>query len=208
MKNWFAGLSLLLIFVVILPLSSKGQDAINLLSGTIIYGSVTSFNDSVIVYEVNKKRGISDYTIESERVYSISFDLNKDTVIYTPTYDFEYSQAQMERFVFAGRDAELYQDGSLSFITGFTGAALTGYYLYSADNFFTITAPFVGLAIGMNIGTRNPKPGRVRNLDFLEDEAYVEGYKTRLKSIRFSQAVKGALLGTAVGVIAGFIERK
>ena len=193
---------------LLFPNLTSAQDAINMISGTVIYGTITERNDSVLNYKVAKRKGFKEYAIETDRVFSITKEGNQKSIVYQPEYDFEYSVEEMQRYVYAGRDAEMYYEGTFSFIAGFSSAAISSYFLYRSDNFFTLVTPLAGLAIGMHVGPYRAKRGKVRNSSYLNDEAYKAGYKSRLRSIRFSEAVKGAVLGTIVGVASGYIDRQ
>lgn len=191
---------LTILLLVFFSFSAYSQDEILMLSGHILNGKIIDHNKQTITYEYTKGNNTRILDVETYRVFSFTQN-GKENIVYkkdTAMGNF-LPVDEMRYFIWGAQDAMEHYNGRWAFISGTAIGAVGGYFL--AQSFVVISVPLV-YPIVTSIHKIHPKETYSRDPKLLNEPAYLAGYHKNTKSKRFFQALKGSLLGTAVGVTA------
>ncbi|MEQ8625442.1 MAG: hypothetical protein RJQ00_03400 [Vicingaceae bacterium] len=191
--------SLLFIFLISTPIIIKGQDTLRLLNGKIMDVSIQEINENSITFVETYKGKANFRHRQLSTIFSYQ-ELNKPEVIvyeYQPEVGNFYQIDEMRNYILGEQHADAnYSSGFLNAISIATGTA-AGYFLAQGDLAF-VALPLVYSSILIIPGAKVKK--RPYNTDYLNDEAYVAGYKRVARSKKFFNC----LTFSGVSMLASF----
>lgn len=181
---------------------SAFHDTIYLMSGQQLIANVIGVGEPLINYRVQKKKKVKIQQIDAYRVFSIRFGDGRDEfMVYEPdtAKNRYYSVEQMRSFVYGQQDALKHFKGGVYNVLGLALGIPTGYsVLGEGGAVLGLPAPLF-FSIPVLLNRTIPKKA-VRNLSYLEDEQYREGFKRVIRGKRFFSVLKSS----AFGMVAGF----
>ncbi len=193
-------LILLFSFVAHFGFSQTGNDTILFINGDVIITTVTEIirptdTTNGFISFTKPKKPTKTKTVDYDRVFSITSSKGEELIYAYDTLEGnEHTVEEMRYFIKGEQDAAKAIKGNGGLITNFvlsTAACATGSFL----------SPIVPFAVSGILGLRKVKikEGSVSNPEYLNHEAYLEGYEHEGKRKR---KVKG-LLGGTVGLVVG-----
>lgn len=183
------------------------QSVITLLEGQVFNGNIITEGDDFFVYEFTTQKGKRKVrTIDKDRIFSLVKD-NREVFYYEPGKHekYTYSIQDMRYFIYGQQDARKHYKTGVPFAFGLVVSAASALYLGYEGSFFTLAAPLPGLLAGSVSKGRNPLASHASNEEYLAHTSYIEGYRDAARGRKVMAALKGALLGSAVGGITGFV---
>lgn len=203
MKNLLIVLCILGLSGFSIAQNNSTQDEIRLLDGNITLGKVISVADSLIIYEIEKKKTIKTQGVEPQLVYSIVYKDGREEIVYKhdPSNEGDLTEEEMGNFWKGQHDAiKKYKT---------TGTTVGGLVLGTASVVFfpylyMYTA--VGTSLVYTFGHYLPfskinTDKHILDPELAKNDKYVLGYKEAGRKKRISNALKSSIGGAVVGII-------
>ncbi|MCB0430035.1 MAG: hypothetical protein H6585_12445 [Flavobacteriales bacterium] len=177
------------------PAVSQSVDRFVTVRGDTLSLVLTGVEDFKVMYKKPGKEKV--HSMSKERVFSVIHANGKEEFIYQvdSLEDNEYSIQQMQHYIWGWQDAGTYHNGW----TGIVGLASGVTSAYLGPIFGLIPSGVVIVLIGGRSprmeGRKTPHP------EWMNDEAYVEGYLTRARA----KKVRNAAIGSLAGYLAGLV---
>jgi hypothetical protein len=189
----------LLVFLILEGFFSYGQDTVVLLNGKTIEGEVLEVTESLVVINVLKKQTIQKREIDAERVFAVQYKNGSEKVLYQQdtTAGAFYTVEEMRYFILGEQDAFKYYRSPDASVLAFLGSAAGGFLF--AESFVVILMPILSTGV-VNIPRVRAKPGKVSNDNYLEHEAFHDGYERVAKNKRIQNTLKASVFGLITGV--------
>jgi hypothetical protein len=188
--------NLFIISFIILCLHVKAQDKILLIDGRVITVKNLSLSGYKIAYRTVNKNKLKK--IDTERVFSIQYADGSEKVVFTPNLQdsLDYTVPQMRMFVKGEQDATRYYKNNLNKGIAFTigvGASLFAIYGLVAPPLYSTV-----------IGAFSPNMGKMKVSDssLLNDQDYLEGYKSKVRNRKIRNSLLSGFIGFAAGAVA------
>lgn len=197
--------NLLFLLFLLIGGFANGQDKIHLYNGKVLKGKIHEVDTNNIYYKYLSKKGEwkVDYT-SKYRVFSFVKD-QEETVLYkqdTSVGDYRTVQ-DLRLFIQGEKDAFNGANSRTASLLGFVVGAGAGFYIGN-NNMMVVGVPLAYTAISLIPRVRIKKE-TVKELSYLENEAYIDGYVREAKIRRSFGALKGSAIGLAVGIISNLI---
>lgn len=209
--------SLLILLCVICSTYCKSQDKVTFTNGRETYGKIISFDSSYVQMNIKKRKKESKQTIEAYRIFSITEESGKETILYRQDSligNF-YNVPDMKLFVEGEKDAYNNFRPTFTRITGFClglGISLLDTYHYHNGMFKTepglihLATPFL-FPIIAGIPKVTFDVNKTSNRSYLMEPPYRHGYERVVKSKRVFAALKFSLAGSLTGLGMYYIGR-
>jgi len=204
----------LLTFFLFLYLLMHAQDKVLLLNGKEFNTRIIDTNFLNITIQDNP--GSKPLTIDRYRIFSIHWE-GKELVLYkqdTIIGNF-YSEHQMRMFVYGEKDAMQYFKTPYSFWGGLTAGLVGGFVqplviskvLPGSLAAHPVFTPIIPIGYCFVVGTRwiKIKKTQVSDINYLNEETYLEGFDREARGKRVQRAVWGALTGLLAGFSLSFV---
>jgi len=177
----------------------KQNDTILLTDGNIIIPSFIDTTGGIVKY-TTQKRPAKIHKIDADDIFSIR-NSQKEIVLYKrDTLGDNYSESDMRYLILGQQDARKVTKAYVPFITNLllsAGAGLT-------RDFFSPLVPLAFTAI-LTLPKIKIRKENVSNPDYLNEEAYVTGYKQEAFKKKRIQTILGGGIGLLVGLTTSLI---
>ncbi|HEY9885667.1 MAG TPA: hypothetical protein V6C96_00255 [Vampirovibrionales bacterium] len=193
--------SFLLILFISMPLISLAQDTLRLLNGKVMDVSIQDLNERSITFVETFKGKASFRERQLNTIFSYQ-EFNKPEVIvyeYQPESGNFYQIDEMRNYILGEQHADsAYSSAFLNSISVLTGVS-AGYFLAQGDLAF-VAFPIVYSSILIIPGAKVKK--RPYNSAYMNDDAYLAGYKRVARSKKFFNclAISGVSMLASFGV--------
>jgi hypothetical protein len=202
--------------------SSLAQDKINLLNGGQLTGNITDTTSGNFTLKYLKRKKEKMVTIENYRIFSYNFKDKPETVLYKQdsTIGNFFTVEEMNMYVLGERDAQKnYNPVGLKITSCLLAYGLTVADTYKKDtttsSFFSgffnsqpgiisIVAPFALTALA-GIPAVQIDIAKVSNRNYLNSQAYVDGFERIGRSKKVFGALKFSIVGSLAGLATYYI---
>lgn len=209
---------LTLAIAVLLFTNFIGQDKILMTNGKILRGKILAEQEDYFTLNYFKKGGkVKELELAKYRVFSVTNAEGLETIHYKPDSVMGnfYSVNEMKMFIYGQRDAfKSYQPMPMFLLslTAGIGAVLFDTYEFKptathpagffqrTPSMMPITVPLV-FTIGTGLFAPRIRKEYASDISFMASEHYIEGFRKIAKYKR----LKNAFLGSATGVVLGFV---
>ncbi len=177
----------------------KQNDTILLTDGTSIIPSFVDTTGGIVKY-ATQKRPAKIHKIDADDIFSIRNKQGEIVLYKRDTLGDNYSESDMRYLMVGQQDARKATKAYVPFIANFllsAGAGLT-------RDFFSPLVPLAFTAI-LTIPKIKIRKENVSNPDYLNEEAYVAGYKKEAFRKKRTQTILGGGIGLIVGLTTSFI---
>ena len=218
-------LNKIIILVVLLALNisvARCQDKINLLNGGELSGTIKDTTGGSFLIEYMKKKKKKAASIENYRIFSYSFKDQPETILYRQdsTIGNFFTVEEMNMYILGERDAkknynpiglkitacvltygltiaDTYQKdtASASFFKGFFN---------SSPGIISLVAPFAFTALA-GAPAVQIDISKVSNRNYLNSQAYVDGFERVGRSKKVFGALKFSIIGSLAGLATYYI---
>jgi hypothetical protein len=178
------------------------KDKILFMNGREEISTVLDTNSSNVQYLMPELKRDREASIDKYRIFSITYGSGEEVVFYQQdsAAGNEMTVAEMRSFVYGERDALKGYKAPLAFWGGVVSGVAGGF-----------ASPFIGLGVlapvvpGIYTGINGSRfitvsKKNVSDENYLKNDMFLRGYERTARSIR----VNNALIGGAIGLVAGF----
>jgi hypothetical protein len=178
----------------------KQSDTILLTDGTIIIPYFIDTTGGIVKYSTQKRPG-KIRKIDADELFSIR-NKQSETILYIrDTLGENYSEMDMRYLILGQQDA---RKATKTYVAPFVTNLLLSAGAGLTKNFLSPLIPLAFTAI-LTIPKIKIRKENVSNPEYLNDEAYVTGYKQEAFKKKRVQTLLGGGIGLAAGLITSFI---
>jgi hypothetical protein len=177
-----------------------------------------AFQKSIALQQLKKKEVTAKAKVKyqnlkramKENVFSITHANGKEEIIYSPdTLGFlvtdvvepevDYTVEEMRRYIFGAQDGKKVKKTAV--LLASAGISTIGSGLGA---FYGPIAPATYILV---LGTTKQKPNEnlVSHPEYIQDEAYLQGYKKAARKRKIIAAAEGGLIGLGIGIVAYWV---
>lgn len=177
---------------------SLAQDTLTLLDGKTIFGEVIDADSSYITYKFLKKNKIKERLLNTDIIFSVSYQSGKtDTIYYqNPEIENYLTVKEMHYFIMGEQDARKHYKATLTSVLGLAFGGALGYAL--PDGIWIAAVPLV-YTVGASLTEIKIIYKDNRSQEIMRSPAYQEGYIKVARSKKAFNALASSLAGTIIG---------
>lgn len=193
---------LVLLFILLKPFYSFGQDEILFLNGKVLKGDLLEKTKYEFTFKDEKER---QFIIDKYRVFSFT-ENGKESIVYEyDTLSGNFLKVNdMKMFVYGERDAHASFKPKAANLFALGIGAAAGFMMQKDQSFVYLPIPLVYTSVTLLFPTKvNSK--RLKDTQYIKEDEYLRGYERIARSKRTQSVLRNSVVGMAAGFVIGLV---